>query len=109
MFAANRASTSDIRVAYSLFRQDSSENEIRYELFPGYDNIENGNIIDTKNNSGLPDRFVPPSQGRGDYRDYEFTIDDLSEFTGFKIKIMMTGTNQAKPPVIREFRTIALS
>ena len=63
----------------------------------------------SENNSGLPDNFVAPSQQRDDFRDYEFTINDLKEFNGFKIKIMMTGTNQAKPPKIREFRAVALS
>ena len=110
IFAANRASTSDVRVAYSIFREDSSDNQTRYELFPGYDNLdENGAIITLSNNSGLPDNFVAPSQQRDDFRDYEFTINDLKEFNGFKIKIMMTGTNQAKPPRIREFRAVALS
>ena len=46
---------------------------------------------------------------RFDYRDYEFTIDRLTEFSGFKIKIMMTATNQAYPPIVKEFRAIALS
>ena len=41
--------------------------------------------------------------------EYEFTIDSLKEFDGFRIKIMMTGTNQATPPRVREFRAIALS
>ena len=110
LFSANRAATSDIRVAYSLFRQDDAENISRYELFPGYDNRdENGAIIEAKYNSGLPDVFVPPSSRRSDFREYEFTIDDLKEFNGFKIKIMMTGTNQATPPRVREFRAIALS
>ena len=110
IFAANRASTSDVRVAYSIFREDSADNQTRYELFPGYDNLdENGAIITLSNNSGLPDNFVAPSQQRDDFRDYEFTINDLKEFNGFKIKIMMTGTNQAKPPRIREFRAVALS
>ena len=110
MFSANRAATSDIRVAYALYRQDDAKNVMRYELFPGYDNRdENGAIINSKFNSGLPDKFVVPSSARGDFRDYEFTIDNLNEFNGFKIKIMMTGTNQARPPRIREFRAIALS
>tara|TARA_R100000152_G_C6757761_1_gene181616 strand:- start:465 stop:1448 length:984 start_codon:yes stop_codon:yes gene_type:complete len=110
MFSANRAATSDIRVAYALYRQDDAKNVMRYELFPGYDNRdENGAIINSKFNSGLPDKFVVPSSERGDFRDYEFTIDNLNEFNGFKIKIMMTGTNQARPPRIREFRAIALS
>jgi hypothetical protein len=110
IFSANRASTSDIRVAYSIYRQDDSDKTPRYELFPGYDNRdENGSIVATSNSSGLPDQFVAPSQNRKDFREYEFTIDNLKEFNGFKIKIMMTGTNQATPPKIREFRAIALS
>ena len=110
MFSANRASTADIRVAYALFRKDDAENEIRYQLFPGYDNRdENGAIIDPKNNSGLSDTFVAPTFERDNFREYEFTIDSLKEFDGFKIKVMMTATNQAHPPRISEFRAIALS
>ena len=110
MFSASRASTADIRVAYSVFRSDIPENELRYELFPGFDNLdENGIVVDPKNNSGHPDKFVSPSQSREEFKEYEFTIEDIKEFNGFKIKIMMTATNQAYPPLIREFRTIALS
>ena len=101
-------STADIRVAYSVFRSDIPENELRYELFPGFDNLdENGIVVDPKNNSGHPDKFVSSSKQR-EFK-YEFTIEDIKEFNGFKIKIMMTATNQAYPPLIREFRTIALS
>ena len=110
LFSANRASTADIRVAYALFREDDSENIVRYELFPGYDNRdENGAIILKENSSGLPDKFVAPTQNKGVFREYEFTIDELKEFTGFKIKVMMTATDQANPPVVKEFRAIALS
>ena len=110
MFSANRTSTSDIRVAYAIFRQDDNQNIARYDLFPGYDNKdENGAIILSSNSSGLPDKFVPPSLKRSEFREYEFTIDNLKEFNGFKIKIMMTGTDQAHPPIVREFRAIALS
>ena len=110
LFSANRASTSDIRVAYALYRQDDAENQDRYLLFPGYDNRdENGAIINPAASSGLPDQFVGPSSEIDDFREYEFTIDSLKEFDGFRIKIMMTGTNQATPPRVREFRAIALS
>ena len=110
LFSANRASTSDIRVAYAIFRQDDNDNTLRYELFPGYDNRdENGAIVNPSASSGLPDVFVPPSSNRDEFREYEFTIDSLKEFDGFKIKIMMTGSNQATPPRVSEFRAIALS
>ena len=81
MFSANRASTADIRVAYALFRKDDAENEFRYQLFPGYDNLdESGQIINVRNNSGLPDTFVAPSMQKDTFREYEFTIDSLKEF-----------------------------
>ena len=37
-----------------------------------------------------------------------FTADNLPEFTGFTIKIVMSGTNQAQPPSIKELRSIAI-
>mgnify|MGYP003311927510 CR=1 FL=1 len=79
-------------------------------MFPGYDNRdESGQIINVRNNSGLPDTFVAPSMQKDTFREYEFTVDSLKEFDGFKIKVMMTATNQAHPPKFSEFRAIALS
>ena len=44
-----------------------------------------------------------------DFKDYQYTINDLVEFHGFQIKVIMSGSNQAKVPRIRDFRTIALA
>ena len=57
----------------------------------------------------FPDNFVAPTSDRNNFREYEFTVDSLKEFDGFKIKVMMTATNQAHPPKFSEFRAIALS
>ena len=108
MFDAYRHSTNDIRVMYRIFRPDSPTEYQLFELFPGYDNVDGDGLpIDIAKNSGLPDRRVLPSNGLDDYREYEFNALNLPPFTGFQIKIIMTGTNFAYVPRIRDLRAIA--
>jgi len=112
LVAAYRDPTADFRVLYRLFKTDSSEVEQSYELFPGYDNLKDVGIdkliVDPKLNSGKPDIFVPASV-ENEFREYEFTIDNLDEFVGFQIKIVMSGTNEARPPRFKDLRAIALA
>jgi len=108
---AYRHESADFRVLYSLIKADSSEVKQEFELFPGYDNLKltaSGlSVINSANNSGRPDVIVPASL-EGQYREYEFTADNLELFTGYTIKIVMSGTNQAYAPRIKNLRTIAL-
>ena len=106
---AYRSASSDIRMLYKLYRPDVPENETKWELFPGYDNLDvNGNVINSDNNNGRSDGDVPPSID-GEVREYSFTIDDLPAFTSFAIKIVVSGTNQADPPRITQLRAISLA
>ena len=57
-------------------------------------------------NDGRPDKFVNPDEN---FREYQYTINDLEPFTGFVIKIVMNGTNQAQVPVIKNIRALALA
>jgi len=112
LLSAYRHSSADFRVLYTLIRADSSEVEQKFELFPGYDNVTFTNdagfkVVDESLNSGLPDTFVPASLDN-QFLDYQFTADDLDLFVGYAIKIVMSGTNQAYPPRIRELRSIAV-
>ena len=115
-FAAARPTSADIRVLYRLLRVDTLSNETLFELFPGYDNMTDttgdgygDQVIDPKLNNGKPDRFVPASNGPNNFLDYQFTASNLPEFVGFEIKVIMTGTNQAYVPKIRDFRAIAFA
>jgi len=108
LFDAFRHSTNDIRVLYRLFRSDTPDEQQLYDLFPGYDNLDNsGNVIDASKNSGRPDKLVLPSINPNDYSSYEFNAKNLALFNGFQIKIIMSGTNQAFVPKIRDLRAIA--
>ena len=112
IFTAFRPESSDIRVLYSLIRDDSVGIEQEFELFPGFDNLESASDGSTKVvtpglNSGRPDIRVPASED-GQFLEYEFTANDLGNFSGYRIKIIMSGTNQSASPIIRDLRTLAL-
>ncbi len=113
--SAYRHSSADFRVLYELFRVDSNGIEQTFELFPGYDNLTDTNgdgygdkVIDSILNDGRSDAFVR-SSADGEYVDYQFSANNLAQFNGFKIKIVMSGTNEARAPKFKDFRVIALA
>ena len=123
IFSAYRHASSDIRVLYTLVRPGSNiETEPEFVLFPGYDNnvnrgvstlvnsdgeILNNTYENSSRSTGNPDEIVPASVD-GQFLEYQYTADNLGEFTGYAIKIVMSGTNQAETPRISELRTIAI-
>ena len=112
LLTAFRPSSADFRVLYSLVRPDSSEIPQSFELFPGFKNTTQINddgfiITDNSKNDGRSDVQVSPSINN-QFKEYQFTIENLPEFIGFRIKIVMSGTNQALPPRIKELRAIAI-
>ncbi len=65
-------------------------------------------VIDISKNSGRADAKVKKN-GKNDFSEYQFTINDLEQFNGFVIKIVMTSTNEAVPVRLKDFRAIALA
>ncbi len=113
ILGAFRPASSDIRVLYSLVRDDSSEIEQEFELFPGHENLVSTSdggfkVVDPSLNNGKSDIKVPASSAN-QFLEYEFTADNLGEFSGYSIKIIMSGTDQANSPIISDLRTIALA
>lgn len=108
IFDAYRHPTNEIILAYRILRGDTPSEYQLYELFPGYDNLDQiGNVINFSRNSGKPDRLVEASNTINDFGNYEYTAKNLPLFDGFQIKIIMTGTNQSYVPLIRDLRIIA--
>ena len=107
-FDAYRHETNDIRVCYRILRSDVPETSQLWQLFPGYDNLDdNGKVVDPSKNSGRPDKAVANSVADDNFNSYEFTANNLPQFDGFQIKIMMTGTNSSHVPKISDFRVIS--
>jgi len=115
--AAYRHPTNEIRVLYKLFRTDLPDADQPYLLFPGFSNlIKNGTnneteyiIVDLAQNNGLSNDNVPASTYTGEFFDYLYSQENLPQFNGFMIKIIMTSTSQAYVPRIKELRAIALA
>jgi hypothetical protein len=108
-------SSADFRVLYQLHRQGSNEVGQSYELFPGYDNLRDTDgdgygdlVIDANKNSGRADAVVPVSRD-DQFREYQFTQDNLEEFVGFTIKIVASGTDEANAPRFKDLRVLALA
>ena len=115
LIAGNVPPEADFRVFYRLYSADSSEVSLTYRAFPGFKNLIDTDgdgfgdqIIDEANNDGRPDAIVIPS-GFDEFKEYQFSIDDLEQFTGFTIKIVMISTNECAPVRLKDMRVIALA
>ena len=105
---------SNIRAFYSI---SPTENFTPiFVPFPGYNNIDQrGQVIDIANNDGLSDTYIPPSTSIGflpseiEYKEFTFTADQLPSFRSYRIKIIMTSTNQVYVPRMKDLRVIALA
>ena len=115
LISSDRKTSADFRTLFKLFRPDSEGIEQSYELFPGFDNLTDTDgdgfgdlVVDASKNTGRADSKVPASTS-GEFVDYQFSADDLTEFTGFQIKIVFNGTNEAEAPKFKDLRVIALA
>ena len=104
-----------LEVFYRLFTADSSEVSQTYRPFPGFKNLIDTNgdgygdeIVDDSKNDGRADAKVK-ANGANDFSEYQFSIDNLEQFSGFTIKIVMTSTNECVPVRLKDFRAIALA
>jgi hypothetical protein len=59
--------------------------------------------VNGSSDSGLP------SGGGFDFIEYEYSVGDLNLFNTFAIKIVMKSSNPSRPPLIKNFRAIALA
>ena len=105
---------SDIRAFYAI--SENQNFDPIFTPFPGYINLDTrGEVINPEDNSGLSDRFVSSSNSIGftspelEYREYVFTSDQLPVFRSYRIKLVMTSTNQVYVPRVKNLRVITLA
>ena len=65
-------------------------------------------VINPANNNGLSDKFVRASASN-EFIEYQFTADDLDQFSGFQIKVVMNGEDESKPVKLKDLRVLALA
>jgi hypothetical protein len=105
---------SDIRAFYAI--SENQNFDPIFTPFPGYNNLDQrGQIINFEDSDGLPDKFISQSNTIGftspelEYREYMFTSDQLPPFRSYRIKLIMTSTNQVYVPRVRNLRVITLA
>ena len=103
---------SDIRAMYSI---DNNENiNPIFELFPGFNNLNNLiEVINPELSDGRPDKFTEKNPfldfEDNQFTEYEFTMNNLPSFNYYRIKLIMTSTNQSYVPKLKDIRSIALA
>ena len=105
---------SDIRAFYAI---SSTPNfDPIFEPFPGYKNLDNnGQVINSNQSDGLPDKLIPKVDAGGfdsnqiTFKAYEFNMEDLPQFKYYRIKLVLTSTNQVYVPRLSNLRVITLA
>ena len=104
----------DIRAFYSISGNPGFEPV--FTPFPGYLNINSrGLIINEEDSDGRTDVLVPSSNKRGfgisdtSFVEHKFSVDNLPSFRAYRIKLVMTSTNQTLAPQLKNLRVIALA
>ena len=97
MLAANIFTQSNIVVMYKLVPVGFGGNvdDLDFEFFNTNGRPDSGEIL-AQNDVGL-------------FEDFEYTIDNASNFDAFQIKISMTGYSQPYIPRVKDLRIIALA
>ncbi len=106
---------SEIRAYYAI--SPTPNFDPIFEPFPGYNNLNDlGQVISSAESDGLPDRFIPKADaGAGfesnelTYREYEFNMEELPPFKYYRIKFVLTSTNQTYVPRVSNLRVITLA
>ena len=107
---AARTSDASIKILFKILRVDDAFDfdEMSFKFF---------NDDGTVTGSGGPDITTRPSVAPNEYIENEYTAgvtDDgigspLEEFISFQIKIVMRTINQARPPLLKNLRVLALA
>ena len=89
-----RPPTTELKVMYKIIKNDEDTplDDVGFEFF---------------NTDGSPDTAIE-ADGRN-FKEYEFTANDLPEFSAFAIKIVGQGTNTSSVPLVTALRTMALA
>lgn len=84
--------------------------EVMYKTLRSDDSVEFDEAGWTYfNTAGEPDIVVNPSVSTDDFKEREYSVEDIAEFIAFSIKIRLTGTNGCEMPKAKNLRAIALA
>ena len=94
--ASNVRSSSSVKLYFRVLgaEQDEKLEELAWTPF---------------NTDGSEDTTVTPAENDITFKEYQYSVAGLKNFTSFQIKITMTGSISSYPPRIKDMRAIALA
>ena len=97
-----------LKVIADNFRPPNTEFKYMFKIIKADENTPLDDIgFEFFNTDGSPDTAIEVD-GRN-FKEYEYTAEDLPEFTAFVIKIVGQGTNTCAVPMVSSLRVMALA
>ena len=97
-----------LKVIADNFRPPNTELKFMFKIIKSDENTPLDDIgFEFFNTDGSPDRGIEVDQRN--FKEYEYTAEDLPEFTAFAIKIVGQGNNTCTPPAVSALRCMALA
>ena len=97
-----------LQVIADNFRPPSTDLKFMFKIIKADENTPLDDIgFQFFNTTGGPDKSIEVDQRN--FKEYEYTAEDLPEFTAFVIKIVGQGTNSCVVPSVSALRSMALA
>ena len=97
-----------IKVISDIFRPPSTEVRLMYKIIKNDEETLLDDVgFEYFNTDGSPD--VATEADARNFKEYEFTVNDLPEFSGFVVKIVGQGQNTSVIPAVTALRCMALA
>ena len=111
----NPSTCIDVRLTANIFEQDDIKVFYKYKLASSQYNFDD---LDWNyfNEDGNPDVIVTPSsdnvvsgylESQSSYKEYKFSVRDLSDYSSFAIKIILRSSQPVFVPKIQDVRIVA--
>tara|TARA_X000000368_G_scaffold404708_1_gene381077 strand:- start:6460 stop:14163 length:7704 start_codon:yes stop_codon:yes gene_type:complete len=104
----------DIRCFYAISATPGFEPT--FIPFPGFNNFNNrGQIIELSESDGRPDKYVIDSDiaalggAAAQFREYTFSTENIPSFKYYRVKFVLSGTDQTYVPKVSDLRVITLA
>jgi hypothetical protein len=104
----NESTSLDVRLSAHV--PSTSEVEMFFRVSNADDARLMGDLAWTPfNTDGSPDKAVPPSDDDITFKEHQYSVEDITTFTAFQLKIILKGTVSSYPPRVKDMRGIALA
>jgi len=104
----NESTSLDVRLTQNV--RSSSSVRVYYRIIGSQDERKIDDLSWVPfNTDGSEDLTVTPAEDDVTFKEYKYSVSNLSSFTSFQIKIVMKGSISSYPPILRDMRAIALA